>query len=430
MKRYRTKLLAACAAVMLALTGCTVSQEEIAKVRLVDSSGAELASVSEMNLGESRSFTLEGVPDGVEVNVVSSDRQLLQAEYTDGQVEITALGGGSAILTLELSLEENSLSKSYEIQIASRKLQVGMNLIDSRPITGAGGPEAAFRPESESIGAATFAQGYLELQAGNQATLLFTGFDITGGEPVPAEGAISVRAADTEVTFDGTYYLSGDRIILQCPRAGQYTLDLIVSCEGYTDTEVQLQIGVSEPGQSITLSAKGFDAYLPTIEVGSSVIIDVGTVSDETQLSVEADGSIVTAAVSDGRLTITAIQEGIGSVTLRAVTPGYKDAELSIQAKSVPELIPLTVLGDELERNNVVHMTVGQLVELTILNPDEGDLSHEVENPEILTAIQKGSKLELEALAPGESDVTLTCSRNGYSTNTKTVTVIVSEETE
>ena len=84
MKRYRTKLLAACAAVMLALTGCTVSQEEIAKVRLVDSSGAELASVSEMNLGESRSFTLEGVPDGVEVNVVSSDRQLLQAEYTDG----------------------------------------------------------------------------------------------------------------------------------------------------------------------------------------------------------------------------------------------------------------------------------------------------------------------------------------------------------
>lgn len=112
------------------------------------------------------------------------------------------------------------------------------------------------------------------------------------------------------------------------------------------------------------------------------------------------------------------------------MTPGYKDAELSIQAKSVPELIPLTVLGDELERNNVVHMTVGQLVELTILNPDEGDLSHEVENPEILTAIQKGSKLELEALAPGESDVTLTCSRNGYSTNTKTVTVIVSEETE
>ena len=36
-------------------------------------------------------------------------------------------------------------------------------------------------------------------------------------------------------------------------------------------------------------------------------------------------------------------------------------------------------------------------------------------------------KLELEGLATGETTITLTCQRNGYSTNTKTLTIIVTE---
>ena len=34
-------------------------------------------------------------------------------------------------------------------------------------------------------------------------------------------------------------------------------------------------------------------------------------------------------------------------------------------------------------------------------------------------------KLELEGLTAGESTITLTCQRNGYSANTKTLTIIV-----
>ena len=427
MKRYIKLLLAAVGATILLLSGCTVPQEDIAEIKLTGPDGAELASISEMTLGESRSFTLEGVPEQVEVGIISSDKKLLQAEYVDGQVQITALGGGSAILTLELSAEENSISKSYEIHIDARRLQAGISLIDSRPILDEQQLEAAFYPEKENLGGATFAQNHLELQAGNQATLLFTGFDITDGESAPVEGAVSVRAADSPITFDGTYYLSQDRIILQCPRPGQYTLDLVVSSKGYTDTEVQLQISVSEPSQSIALSAKGFDAYLPTIEVGTSIILDVDTVAEDTQLSAQADGSIVTAAVENNRLTVTAIQEGTGSVTLTAVTPGYQDAQLTIPIKSVPELIPMTILADELERNNILHLTEGQTLPLTILNPKEGDLTCEIADPLLLSAIQKGNKLELEALAAGETEIQITCSRNGYSTNTKSVTVIIQE---
>ena len=66
-------------------------------------------------------------------------------------------------------------------------------------------------------------------------------------------------------------------------------------------------------------------------------------------------------------------------------------------------------------------------MELTVLNPSEGDLSHEIDDPAIVSAVQKSNKLELEGLAAGETIITLTCQRNGYSTNTKTLTIIVTE---
>ena len=114
-------------------------------------------------------------------------------------------------------------------------------------------------------------------------------------------------------------------------------------------------------------------------------------------------------------------------MTIHASTPGYPDAELTLQVHSVPELISMTILGDRLERNNVVHLAEGEIVELTVLNPSEGDLSHEIDDPAIVSAVQKSNKLELEGLAAGETTITLTCQRNGYSTNTKTLTIIVTE---
>ena len=87
----------------------------------------------------------------------------------------------------------------------------------------------------------------------------------------------------------------------------------------------------------------------------------------------------------------------------------------------------MTILGDRLERNNVVHLAEREIVELTVLNPSEGDLSHEIDDPAIVSAVQKSNKLELEGLAAGETTITLTCQRNGYSTNTKTLTIIVTE---
>lgn len=37
-------------------------------------------------------------------------------------------------------------------------------------------------------------------------------------------------------------------------------------------------------------------------------------------------------------------------------------------------------------------------MELTVLNPSEGDLSHEIDDPAIVSAVQKSNKLELEGL--------------------------------
>ena len=432
MKRILSVLAAGLTFAVL-FTGCTVFLDSatINTMDLVDEDGVTLSSVSDWAPGESRVYHLDGLPEECEVNVVSSDRELMTADYADGAITLTAVESGQAIVTVELSMEGSSLSKSYEIQITARNMQAGMNLIDSRPIQPESALESAFHPEKETLGSATFASGYLELQAGNQATILFSGFDVTDGEPKPLETPLTVRSAEQEVTFDGTYYLSGDRVILQCPNAGQYTLDLVLSCEGYADLPVQIRIGVSEPAQSIRLSAKGFDAYAPTVEVGTSIILDADTVSEETVLTVTADNSIVTATISeDQRITITAVEEGTGSVTIHAATPGYEDAELTLQVHSVPELIPMTILGDRLERNNVVHLAAGETVELTVLNPEEGDLTHEIDDSSIVSALRKSNKLELTGLESGETTITLTCKRNGYSTNTKTLTVIVTEAEE
>lgn len=432
MKRILSVLAAGLTSAVL-LTGCAafLNSDTVNSMDLVDESGVTLSSVSDWTPGESRVYHLDELPEECEVNVVSSDRELMTADYADGAITLTAVESGHAIVTVELSMDGSSLSKSYEIQITARNMQAGMNLIDSRPIQPESALESAFHPEKENLGSATFASGYLELQAGNQATILFSGFDVTDGEPKPLETPVTVRSAEQEVTFDGTYYLSEDRVILQCPKAGQYTLDLILSCEGYADLPVQIQIGVSEPAQSIKLSAKGFDAYAPTVEVGSSIILDADTVSEDTVLTVTADNSIVTATINeDKRITITAVEEGTGSVTIHAVTPGYEDAELTLQVHSVPELIPMTILGDRLERNNVVRLAAGETIELTVLNPAEGDLTHEIDDKDIVSALRKSNKLELKGLEPGETTITLTCKRNGYSTNTKTLTVIVTEPDE
>ena len=206
---------------------------------LADEGGVTLSSVSDWTPGESRTFHLDELPEGCEVNVVSSDRELMTADYADNAIALTAVESGHAIVTVELSMNGSSLSKSYEIQITARHMQAGMTLIDSRAIQPENALESAFHPERENFGSATFASGYLELRAGNQATILFTGFDVTDGEPKPLETPVTVRSSENEVTFDGTYYLSEDRVILQCPRAGQYTLDLVLSCEGYADLPVQ-----------------------------------------------------------------------------------------------------------------------------------------------------------------------------------------------
>ena len=157
--------------------------------------------------------------------------------------------------------------------------------------------------------------------------------------------------------------------------------------------------------------------------------IDVETLSEESTLAVTADGTVATAAVTEnGRVTITAVTEGTGSVTITATAPGYADTSLTIPVESVPELIPLTILGDRLERNNVVQLAVGETMELTVLNPDEGTLTRQIADVEIVEAVQKSNKLELTGLSAGETTITLTCERGGYTTNEKVLTVRVTEE--
>ena len=427
MRKFLPLLAAATAAAALA-TGC-VTNGAITTLDLTDTNGETLQSVSEWDPGESHTYSMPTLPDGCEVNIVSSDPSLLSAELSEGTLTLTAENTGKAILTVEVALDGNTFSKSYEMQISDRQLQVGVTLIDSRTIADPSSLEDSFRPAQPSLGGAVFADNFLELQVGNQATLQFTGFDATGGEPVPVQSAVTVRTASEETGFDGTYYLSGDRVVLQCPRAGQYTLELLAVCDGYPDTPVTLTISVSEPNQTLSLSAKGFDPYAPVIEVGGSVTIDVETLSEESTLAVTADGTVATAAVTEnGRVTITAVTEGTGSVTITATAPGYADTSLTIPVESVPELIPLTILGDRLERNNVVQLAVGETVELTVLNPDEGTLTRQIADVEIVEAVQKSNKLELTGLSAGETTITLTCERGGYTTNEKVLTVRVTEE--
>ena len=115
------------------LAGCTVfvDGDAVTSMDLVDEEGVTLSSVSDWTPGESRIFHLDELPEGCEVNVVSSDRELMTADYADNAITLTAVESGHAIVTVELSMNGSSLSKSYEIQITARHMQAGMTLIDS-----------------------------------------------------------------------------------------------------------------------------------------------------------------------------------------------------------------------------------------------------------------------------------------------------------
>ena len=199
MRKFLPLLATAAAAAALA-TGC-VTNGAITTLDLTDTNGETLQSVSEWDPGESHTYSMPTLPDGCEVNIVSSDPSLLSAELSEGTLTLTAENTGKAILTVEVALDGNTFSKSYEVQISDRQLQVGVTLIDSRTIADPNNLEDSYRPAQPSLGGAVFADNFLELQAGNQATLQFTGFDATGGEPVP----VPVRR-------DGAHCQRGDRI--------------------------------------------------------------------------------------------------------------------------------------------------------------------------------------------------------------------------
>ena len=96
------------------LAGCTVfvDGDAVTSMDLVDEEGVTLSSVSDWTPGESRTFHLDELPEGCEVNVVSSDRELMTADYADNAITLTAVESGHAIVTVELSMNGSSLSKS------------------------------------------------------------------------------------------------------------------------------------------------------------------------------------------------------------------------------------------------------------------------------------------------------------------------------
>ena len=161
MRKFLPLLAAATAAAALA-TGC-VTNGAITTLDLTDTNGETLQSVSEWDPGESHTYSMPALPDGCEVNIVSSDPSLLSAELSEGTLTLTAENAGKAILTVEVALDGNTFSKSYEVQISDRKLQVGVTLIDSRAIADPNDLEDSYRPAQPSLGGAVFADNFLEL---------------------------------------------------------------------------------------------------------------------------------------------------------------------------------------------------------------------------------------------------------------------------
>ena len=141
MKQIVSTLIAGLLSAVL-LAGCTVfvNGEAVNSMDLVDEEGVVLNSVSDWIPGESRTFRLDALPEDCKVNVVSSDRALMTADYADKTITLTAVESGHAIITIELSMEGSSLSKSYEVQITARHMQAGMTLpadpAGNRPGTG------------------------------------------------------------------------------------------------------------------------------------------------------------------------------------------------------------------------------------------------------------------------------------------------------
>ena len=85
MRKFLPLLATAAAAAALA-TGC-VTNGAITTLDLTDTNGETLQSVSEWDPGESHTYSMPTLPDGCEVNIVSSDPSLLSAELSEGDAD-------------------------------------------------------------------------------------------------------------------------------------------------------------------------------------------------------------------------------------------------------------------------------------------------------------------------------------------------------
>ena len=92
MRKFLPLLATAAAAAALA-TGC-VTNGAITTLDLTDTNGETLQSVSEWDPGESHTYSMPTLPDGCEVNIVSSDPSLLSAELSEGTLTLTAENTG------------------------------------------------------------------------------------------------------------------------------------------------------------------------------------------------------------------------------------------------------------------------------------------------------------------------------------------------
>ena len=200
MRKFLPLLATAAAAAALA-TGC-VTNGAITTLDLTDTNGETLQSVSEWDPGESHTYSMPTLPDGCEVNIVSSDPSLLSAELSEGTLTLTAENTGKAILTVEVALDGNTFSKSYEVQISDRQLQVGVTLIDSRTIADPNNLEDSYRPAQPSLGGRCSPTTSSSCRRATRPRCSSPALTPPAGNRCRSQSAVTVRTASEETGFD------------------------------------------------------------------------------------------------------------------------------------------------------------------------------------------------------------------------------------
>ena len=195
-----------------------------------------LKDVAELVKGESRTQSVTVTPDSAQVSVSSSDKTVATAAYENGQVRVTGVSAGEAVITLRAQQDGLSRERRFRVTVVDQGRITLEAIDDIQDLTAGQERTIPLRvdPADAAVAVSSSAEGIVKaVCADGQITL-------TGVAPGQAEITVTASKEDylgAETTFAVKVLSGEDKVLFQEDFSGYEAGTELVSDDAWTVTK-------------------------------------------------------------------------------------------------------------------------------------------------------------------------------------------------